>query len=133
MPGRQFSPLVNETLGAAAGVLLDRRVSHGAGSTGWSRTWLINTYARLYRGEDAWNELTEWFAVFPTPYNLYNTNQGPYLISSRSTATLASSAASLRCCFRVTLESYTCFQRCHLPYPLGPSLVFWRGAVLRWT
>ncbi|KAF7537335.1 hypothetical protein G7054_g3862 [Neopestalotiopsis clavispora] len=77
MPGRQFSPLVNETLGEAAEVLLDRRVSHGAGSTGWSRTWLINTYARLYRGDDAWNQLTEWFAVFPTPYNLYNTNQGP--------------------------------------------------------
>ncbi|KAI0178461.1 glycoside hydrolase family 95 protein [Pestalotiopsis sp. NC0098] len=77
MPGRQFSPLVNKTLGQAAGVLLDRRVSHGAGSTGWSRTWLTNTYARLLRGEDAWNELTEWFAVFPTPYNLYNTNQGP--------------------------------------------------------
>ncbi|KAK6209047.1 hypothetical protein LQW54_006647 [Pestalotiopsis sp. IQ-011] len=77
MPGRQFSPLVNETLGAAAGVLLDRRVSHGARSTGRSRTWLINTYARLFRGEDAWDELTEWFAVFPTPCNLYNTNQGP--------------------------------------------------------
>jgi hypothetical protein len=48
MPGRQFSPLLNETLGTAAEVLLDRRVSHGSGTTGWSRTWLINQYARLF-------------------------------------------------------------------------------------
>ncbi|KAF9890104.1 hypothetical protein FE257_006265 [Aspergillus nanangensis] len=79
MPGTQFSPLVNQTLGSAAEVLLDRRVSHGAGSTGWSRTWLINQYARLYRGDDAWDHLTEWFAVFTTPFNLYNTDGGaPY-------------------------------------------------------
>lgn len=76
MPGRQFSPLLNSTLGTAAEVLLDRRVLHGSGSTGWSRTWLINQYARLFRGDDAWSQLNEWFAVYPTPYNLYNTNEG---------------------------------------------------------
>ncbi|KAH8897080.1 glycoside hydrolase family 95 protein [Thozetella sp. PMI_491] len=76
MPGRQFSPLVNATLGRAAEVLLDRRVAHGSGTTGWSRTWLINQYARLFRGEDAWAHLTKWFEVYPTPMNLYNTNTG---------------------------------------------------------
>jgi hypothetical protein len=77
MPGRQFSPLLNGTLGKAAEVLLNRRVSNGSGTTGWSRTWLINMYARLYGGDAAWKQLTEWFAVYPTPFNLYNTNQGP--------------------------------------------------------
>ncbi|RAH64746.1 glycoside hydrolase family 95 protein [Aspergillus aculeatinus CBS 121060] len=77
MPGRQFSPLLNSTLGTAAEVLLDRRVSHRSGTTGWSRTWLINQYARVFRGDDAWEQLTQWFAVYPTPYNLYNTNEGP--------------------------------------------------------
>lgn len=76
MPGRQFSPLLNATLGAAAEVLLDRRVKYGSGTTGWSRTWLINQFARVFRGDDAWNQLTEWFAVYPTPFNLYNTNEG---------------------------------------------------------
>ncbi|KAI1291168.1 glycoside hydrolase family 95 protein, partial [Xylaria venustula] len=76
MPGRQFSPILNSTLGKAAEVLTERRVSHGSGTTGWSRTWLINMYARLYGGDAAWNQLTEWFATYPTPYNLYNTNEG---------------------------------------------------------
>ncbi|KAI0154661.1 family 95 glycoside hydrolase [Xylariaceae sp. FL1272] len=76
MPGRQFSPVLNSTLGTAAEVLTNRRVDHGSGTTGWSRTWLINMYARLYGGDAAWGQLTAWFATFPTPYNLYNTNQG---------------------------------------------------------
>ncbi|OJJ99034.1 glycoside hydrolase family 95 protein [Aspergillus aculeatus ATCC 16872] len=62
MPGRQFSPLLNSTLGTAAEVLLDQCVSHGSGTTGWSRTWLINQYVRLFRGDDAWEQLTQWFA-----------------------------------------------------------------------
>ncbi|PYI34939.1 glycoside hydrolase family 95 protein [Aspergillus indologenus CBS 114.80] len=77
VPGRQFSPLLNSTLGTAAEVLLDRRVSHGSGTTGWSRTWLINQYDRLFRGDDAWEQLTQWLAVYPTPYKLYNTNESP--------------------------------------------------------
>ncbi|KAJ7308578.1 Six-hairpin glycosidase-like protein [Mycena albidolilacea] len=76
MPGRAFSPLINSTLFDAAEVLLDRRVSHGSGSTGWSRTWLIAQYARAFRGADAWTQLGQWFAVFPPPFSLYNTNTG---------------------------------------------------------
>ncbi|PYH81233.1 hypothetical protein BO82DRAFT_402496 [Aspergillus uvarum CBS 121591] len=75
MPGRR--PLLNNTLRTAAEVFLDRRVSHGSGTTGWSRTWLVNMYARIFCGDDAWEQLTQWFAVDPTPYNLYNTNEGP--------------------------------------------------------
>jgi hypothetical protein len=76
MPGRQFSPLRNATLASAAEGLLRRRVSNGSGSTGWSRTWLINSFARVFDGDSAWEELTKWFQKFPTPYNLYNTDAG---------------------------------------------------------
>lgn len=67
MPGRQFSPLLNATLGSAAEVLLNRRVSAGSGATGWSRTWLINQFARVFDGDSAWEQLTQWFEKFPTP------------------------------------------------------------------
>lgn len=76
MPGRQFSPLLNATMGSAAEVLLRRRVSAGSGTTGWSRTWLINSFARVFDGDGAWDQLTKWFQKFPTPYNLYNTDAG---------------------------------------------------------
>ncbi|GKT64098.1 glycoside hydrolase family 95 [Colletotrichum tofieldiae] len=74
-PGKQFSPLVNSTLSKAAEVLLDRRRAAGSGSTGWSRTWMINMYARAFRGADAWEEVKGWFATFPTA-NLWNTDNG---------------------------------------------------------
>ncbi|KAH0422186.1 hypothetical protein CcaCcLH18_12967 [Colletotrichum camelliae] len=74
-PGKEFSPLVNETLSKAAQILLDRRRDAGSGSTGWSRTWMINMYARSFRGADAWEQVKGWFATFPTA-NLWNTDQG---------------------------------------------------------
>lgn len=74
-PSNQFSPLVNTTLSAAAKALLDHRVASGSGSTGWSRTWLMNQYARLFSGADVWKHLVAWFAEYPTP-NLWNTNDG---------------------------------------------------------
>ncbi|KAI8238849.1 Alpha-L-fucosidase 2 [Colletotrichum sp. SAR 10_96] len=74
-PGKEFSPLVNETLSQAAQVLLDRRRDAGSGSTGWSRTWMINMYARSFRGADAWEQVKGWFATFPTA-NLWNTDKG---------------------------------------------------------
>ncbi|KAL6823455.1 glycoside hydrolase family 95 protein [Trichoderma camerunense] len=74
-PGSQFSPLVNSTLATAAKALLDHRVASGSGSTGWSRTWLMNQYARLFSGADVWKHILGWFATYPTP-NLWNTNSG---------------------------------------------------------
>ncbi|KAI0188707.1 glycoside hydrolase family 95 protein [Astrocystis sublimbata] len=74
-PGSEFTPLVNETLAKAAGVLLDSRMSGGSGSTGWSRTWALNLYARLFRGEDAWSMIRGWFAKYPTE-GLWNTDSG---------------------------------------------------------
>ncbi|KAI8625961.1 glycoside hydrolase family 95 protein [Xylariaceae sp. FL1651] len=74
-PGSEFTPLKNATLAAAAGVLVDRRINGGSGSTGWSRTWAINLYARLLRGDDAWKMVTAWFGRYPTP-GLWNTDSG---------------------------------------------------------
>lgn len=74
-PSSQISPSVNDTIGQAAKVLLDQRVEAGSGSTGWSRTWMINLYARLYSGSDAWEHVNAWFATFPTG-NLWNTDNG---------------------------------------------------------
>ncbi|KAL4992786.1 Six-hairpin glycosidase-like protein [Aspergillus falconensis] len=74
-PGVQFSPLLNSTLSAAAEALLDDRLSHGSGSTGWSNAWFINQYARLYRGKEAWAQIEKWFSLYPTD-NLWNTDDG---------------------------------------------------------
>lgn len=74
-PGSEFTPLANETLAKAAGVLVDGRIGGGGGSTGWSCTWAINLYARLFRGDDAWAMVQAWFATYPTA-GLWNTDKG---------------------------------------------------------
>lgn len=74
-PGSEFSPLNNETLAHAAGVSVDRRRDNAGGSTGWSRTWMINLYARLHRGDDAWEMAQVWFEKFVTE-GLWNTDSG---------------------------------------------------------
>ncbi|GAW27283.1 putative glycoside hydrolase family 95 protein [Rosellinia necatrix] len=74
-PDFEFTPMINETLAKAAGILVDRRIRGGGGSTGWSRTWAINLYARLFRGDDAWDMVQGWFAEFPTA-GLWNTDKG---------------------------------------------------------
>jgi len=49
-PGRQITPYATPALADAAIASLRAR---GDKSTGWSTAWKINTYARLYQGEDA--------------------------------------------------------------------------------
>lgn len=48
LPGR------DDALRAAAKASLDYRLSHGGGHTGWSCAWIINLFARLLDGEQAW-------------------------------------------------------------------------------
>ncbi|XXG95601.1 hypothetical protein Hte_001869 [Hypoxylon texense] len=74
-PGSEFSPLNNETLAHAAGISVDRRRDNGGGGTGWSRTWMINLYARLFRGDDAWEMAQVWLERFVTE-GLWNTDSG---------------------------------------------------------
>jgi alpha-L-fucosidase 2 len=47
-PGRQISPLTTRELAQAAKVTLNAR---GDTSTGWSKAWKINFWARLYDGD----------------------------------------------------------------------------------
>ncbi|KAF2676910.1 glycoside hydrolase family 95 protein [Lentithecium fluviatile CBS 122367] len=75
-PGSQMTPLVNSTLAAAAKVLLEQRMSAGSGSTGWSRTWVMNLYARLFQGDKVWSNAVSFLQTFPTA-NLWNTDHGP--------------------------------------------------------
>ena len=75
-PGSQLTPLVNRTLANAAKILLDTRMKHGSGNTGWSRTWSISLYARLFDGDLAWNNSQVFIQKFPYP-NLWNTDTGP--------------------------------------------------------
>lgn len=75
-PGSQMTPLENSTLADAAKVLVDTRMSDGSGSTGWSRTWVINLYARLFSGDTAWSNVVTFLQTFPSD-NLWNTDTGP--------------------------------------------------------
>ena len=40
---------------------IDRRLSYGGAGTGWSRAWVINLFARLHRGEDAYRNVRALF------------------------------------------------------------------------
>ncbi|KAK3386489.1 glycoside hydrolase family 95 protein [Podospora didyma] len=75
-PARQLTPLVSATHAAAAKKLLDHRMSSGSGSTGWSRSWAISLYARLFEGDTAWRHVQEFVRQFPTN-NLWNSDSGP--------------------------------------------------------
>ncbi len=55
-PGRQFtSDRLNYF--AAARKVLEHRLEHGGGHTGWSRAWIVNFYARLLDGDKAHENL----------------------------------------------------------------------------
>lgn len=59
-PGRQISPLTTPELAMAAKVTLNAR---GDTSTGWSKAWKINFWARLGDGERAHKLISELFKV----------------------------------------------------------------------
>ena len=75
-PGRQLTPLANQTYAKAGKALVDRRMSSGSGSTGWSRAWVINLYARLFQGDTTWSNIQAFVQKFPSS-NLWNTDNGP--------------------------------------------------------
>ncbi|KAF7591353.1 hypothetical protein BBP40_001631 [Aspergillus hancockii] len=75
-PGSQMTPLINATLAAAAKSLLDHRIAHGSGNTGWSRAWTISLYARLFDARAAWNHTQVFLKTYPST-NLWNTDAGP--------------------------------------------------------
>ena len=58
-PDDQITLRGTPELAAAARKVLERRLSYGGGSTGWSRAWIVNCYARLEDGEAAHRNLLE--------------------------------------------------------------------------
>jgi len=74
-PGVQMTPLQDSKLAAASKVFVDNRMSHGSGSTGWSRTWVINLYARLLLGDTVWSNIVAFLQKYPS-VNLWNTDSG---------------------------------------------------------
>ncbi|ORY14534.1 Six-hairpin glycosidase-like protein [Clohesyomyces aquaticus] len=75
-PGSQMTPLVNQKLATASKALVDHRMQSGSGSTGWSRTWVMNIYARLLDGDNVWSNAQAFIQKFPST-NLWNTDNGP--------------------------------------------------------
>jgi alpha-L-fucosidase 2 len=71
-PGTQITPETPE-LFAAARRTLERRMEHGGGHTGWSRAWIINFYARLLDGDEAYKHLRQLLEKSTLP-NLFDTH-----------------------------------------------------------
>ncbi|KAK7997170.1 hypothetical protein PG989_005210 [Apiospora arundinis] len=75
-PGSHFAPLNSSAWAAASRKLVDHRMQAGSGSTGWSRTWVMNLYARLLDGGKVWESAVAFLQRYPSP-NLWNTDSGP--------------------------------------------------------
>jgi alpha-L-fucosidase 2 len=56
-PGNQITLRGTPELAQAARTSLERRLAAGGGSTGWSRAWVINVWARLEEGDRAYESL----------------------------------------------------------------------------
>jgi hypothetical protein len=73
-PGWQMAPLVSDKLSKAAKVSLDNRIKAGSGSTGWSRVWAMNLYARLLDGASVWSNGITFLQTYPLD-NLWNSGE----------------------------------------------------------
>ena len=58
-PDDQITPRGTPDLAKAARMTLDKRLAAGGGSTGWSRSWIINCMARLEDGEAAYQNVLQ--------------------------------------------------------------------------
>jgi alpha-L-fucosidase 2 len=58
-PDDQITLRATPELAGAARKALERRLDNGGGSTGWSRAWIINCWARLEDGEAAYRSVLE--------------------------------------------------------------------------
>ncbi len=56
-PSEQISVRKTPELASAAKNTIERRLKHGGGHTGWSRAWIINMQARLWDGEEVYQNI----------------------------------------------------------------------------
>lgn len=75
-PGRQISPLTTPQLADACRKSLEIR---GDESTGWSKAWKINCWARLHDGDHAWRLVREQLEVVDSTQTNYSRGGGTYL------------------------------------------------------
>ena len=66
-PDSQITPSTTPLLARAAHATLDARLAAGGGSTGWSRSWIVNCFARLGDGEAAYQSVLELFRQSTRP------------------------------------------------------------------
>jgi len=72
-PGTQISLAQTPELAAAARISLERRLAHGGGQTGWSRTWLVNLWDHLSDSKQAYESMQVMFRQSTFP-NLMDTH-----------------------------------------------------------
>ena len=70
-PEDQITPQGTPELARAVRLVLDKRLAAGGGSTGWSRSWIINCMARLGDGEASYENIRELFRQSTRP-NLFD-------------------------------------------------------------
>ena len=71
-PGSQITLRGTPDLARAARISLERRLQAGSGHTGWSRSWIINVWARLEEGDLAHENIVALLAKSTLPNLLDN-------------------------------------------------------------
>ena len=71
-PGTEITPDTPELFDASRKTI-ERRLQHGGGHTGWSRAWMVNQFARLFDGQEAYRNLRLLLEQSTLP-NLFDTH-----------------------------------------------------------